>query len=205
MGSLKWVTCFILLVFPQKLKTCKVGVPGTKSWRSWSWIVRQLRYWWVLLPNTTPPGWNFCLLALVSLSQCHVWLGGPQGSFFLCAVFGTKNCSNCPYTCLTKSQILQTLFAGDLWTTRLVFQRCRGCKQNGNPHATTLGRDGCGPPVCGLLCLLQNNRKSFRGSHLSNTTCLTHVFFKCGDWCSKLRWSLTRRNTHKTNEAVLDK
>ena len=44
-----------------------------------------------------------------------------------------------------------------------------------------------------------------RGNNLSNTTCLTQAFFKRGEECSKLRWSLTRRNTHKTNEAVVDK
>ena len=45
----------------------------------------------------------------------------------------------------------------------------------------------------------------FRGNHLSNTTCLTRVLFKRGGEYSKSRWSLTRRNTHQTNEAVWDK
>ena len=45
-------------------------------------------------------------------------IGEPQGSFFLCAVVGTKNCSNCPKRYLAKSQSLRILFAGDLWPTQ---------------------------------------------------------------------------------------
>ena len=45
----------------------------------------------------------------------------------------------------------------------------------------------------------------FRGNHSSITTCLTQAFFKSGGQCGKFLLSLTRRNTHKTNEAVLDK
>ena len=37
---------------------------------------------------------------------------------------------------------------------------------------------------------------------MSNATCLTHVFFKLGKEGSTLWCSLTRRKTHKTNEAV---
>ena len=44
-----------------------------------------------------------------------------------------------------------------------------------------------------------------RGNHLSNTTCRTQVFFKSGEECGKAWWSLTRRTTHKTSEAALDK
>ena len=45
-----------------------------------------------------------------------------------------------------------------------------------------------------------------RGSHLSNTTCLTHVFFNHGESDNSILWSsLTRRNTHKANEAALDR
>ena len=46
------------------------------------------------------------------------------------------------------------------------------------------------------------------GMHLSKTTltaCLTLAFFNSGEQCSKLWQSLTRRNTDKTNEAVLDR
>ena len=44
----------------------------------------------------------------------------------------------------------------------------------------------------------------FMGSHLSNTACLPHAFFKSGEWCGNLWWFLTRRRTRKTNETVLD-
>ena len=40
------------------------------------------------------------------------------------------------------------------------------------------------------------------GSRLSNATCLTQVLFKRGEAVCNLWWSLTRRNTHKTNEAA---
>ena len=43
---------------------------------------------------------------------------GPLGSFFLFAVFGTDTCSNPGQSGLTKSQILQILFAGDLRPTQ---------------------------------------------------------------------------------------
>ena len=46
---------------------------------------------------------------------------------------------------------------------------------------------------------------TFGGNHLSDTTCLTQALFKRGEECSKVWCSLTRRNTHKTNEAALDK
>ena len=36
-----------------------------------------------------------------------------------------------------------------------------------------------------VSCRLQN-RPYIRGNHLSNTTCLTQVFFKSGEWCSEL-------------------
>ena len=45
-------------------------------------------------------------------------LGGPQESFFLCAVSGTGDCTPRPSKCLTKHNILQILFAGDLWPTQ---------------------------------------------------------------------------------------
>ena len=47
------------------------------------------------------------------------------------------------------------------------------------------------------------NLTCFMGNHLSNTTCLTHDFFKCGKSFGEL--FLTRRNTCKTNDTVLDK
>ena len=50
--------------------------------------------------------------------------------------------------------------------------------------------------------LLRESSIDSRGNHLSNTTCLTRVFFKSGESCGKLWWSLTRRKTHNTNEAV---
>ena len=40
---------------------------------------------------------------------------------------------------------------------------------------------------------------------LSNTACLPQVFFKGVESCGQSWWSLTRRNTHDTNEAALDK
>ena len=43
------------------------------------------------------------------------------------------------------------------------------------------------------------------GNRLSNATCLTQVFCNCGKECGTLWCSLTRRNTHKTKEAALDK
>ena len=45
----------------------------------------------------------------------------------------------------------------------------------------------------------------FRGNHLSNATDLTQAFFKAGESYGKIRRSLTRQNTRKTNEAALDK
>ena len=38
---------------------------------------------------------------------------------------------------------------------------------------------------------------TLRGSHLSNTTCLTHVLFKSGEECSTGWCSWTRRKAHK--------
>ena len=37
-----------------------------------------------------------------------------------------------------------------------------------------------------------------QGNHLCKTTRLPKVFFESGEECSKLWWSLTRRNTHST-------
>ena len=54
------------------------------------------------------------------------------------------------------------------------------------------------PPLLGPHLSLPEN-------HLSNTTCLTQVVFKSDEYFNKLWWSLTRRNTHKTNEAALDR
>ena len=51
---------------------------------------------------------------------------------------------------------------------------------------------------------VRERRATVAGSHLSNTTRLTHVFFESGGLCSRLRWSLTRRSTHKTGEAALE-
>ena len=56
--------------------------------------------------------------------------------------------------------------------------------------------------ICVYVCVYVYK---FRGNHLSNTTCLRLVFFKNGELCSNLWRSLTRRNTHTTNEAALDK
>ena len=61
------------------------------------------------------------------------------------------------------------------------------------------------PPPAGRppLCFPQGNS--------GGTTCLAliiwliQVFFKSGEQCSKLWWSLRLRKTHKTNEAELDK
>ena len=58
--------------------------------------------------------------------------------------------------------------------------------------------DTCSDHVPGLL-------QGKRGNHLSNTTCVTQVFFKCGRSWNKLRWSSKRRNKHETNEAALDR
>ena len=58
-----------------------------------------------------------------TLSHTHLTpLGGPLGSFFLSAVVGTNACSNSGQSGLTKSEILQILFAEDRW-----FQRPDGC------------------------------------------------------------------------------
>ena len=43
-----------------------------------------------------------------------------------------------------------------------------------------------------------------KGNHFSDATCLTCIFFS-GESCSKLWRSLTRRRTHKSSEAVLDR
>ena len=48
-------------------------------------------------------------------------------------------------------------------------------------------------------------RRSIRGSHSSNTTCLTQVFFKSGKYLYELWRSLTLQTAHTANEAVLDK
>ena len=45
--------------------------------------------------------------------------------------------------------------------------------------------------------------ESFRGNHLSNTTCLTRCFFKRDEQCSTVWCSLTRRNTQKNQHAQL--
>ena len=45
----------------------------------------------------------------------------------------------------------------------------------------------------------------FRGSHSSNTSCLTQVFFNSCESCGKSWGSLTRQHTHRTSEAALDK
>ena len=45
----------------------------------------------------------------------------------------------------------------------------------------------------------------FRRNRLSSTICLAQAFFNGGEECSRLWRSLTRPNTHKTNEAALDK
>ena len=51
----------------------------------------------------------------------------------------------------------------------------------------------------------QESPGGLRGNHLSNTTCLTQVFFKCCEWFGKLGCSLTLQTAHKTNRAILDK
>ena len=40
----------------------------------------------------------------------------------------------------------------------------------------------------GMLVSSIKQHASIRGSHLSNTTCLTHVFFKSGESYSKFNW-----------------
>ena len=45
----------------------------------------------------------------------------------------------------------------------------------------------------------------FRGSHLSNTSYLTHAFFKRGKQFGKLWWSLMRRTTAGRSWACLDR
>ena len=53
---------------------------------------------------------------------------------------------------------------------------------------------------------LPSKLEAIRGNYLSNTTCVTQMFFKGGDYLfGKLWWSLTRQNAHQTHEAVLDK
>ena len=52
---------------------------------------------------------------------------------------------------------------------------------------------------------LETKLEELRGNHLSNTTCLTQVFFKRGKSGSESWRSLTRQSTKWTNEAVLDK
>ena len=47
---------------------------------------------------------------------------------------------------------------------------------------------------------------SFGGNHLSNTTCLTQFVFNSGEHIMmRIMVVLDTTNTHKTNEAVLDK
>ena len=55
----------------------------------------------------------------------------------------------------------------------------------------------------GVLRGARVRRLVLSGSHLSNATCLTQVFFKSGEECSKLRWFSTRQKAHKTNEACI--
>ena len=69
---------------------------------------------------------------------------GTLGSYghrdpFSFAVFGTKHCSNCPQQYLTKSQVLQILFAGDLRPTQME----RLNLDNGEKIASVLSDDGC--------------------------------------------------------------
>ena len=59
------------------------------------------------------------------------------------------------------------------------------------------------PHVVDLTQALQDPGQAVRGSHLSNTTCLTQV-------CVLQKWRImqlimSRQNTHKMNEAALDK
>ena len=70
----------------------------------------------------------------------------------------------------------------------------------GNPRVNRRQRKGCFKPIHKAT----NKTLRIRGNHLSNTTCLTHVFFKSGEYNSKVWWSFTRRNAHQTNEAALD-
>ena len=51
---------------------------------------------------------------------------------------------------------------------------------------------------------IAQSSREFRGNHLSNATCLTHVSFKSDESCSNVWWSLTRRKEYQTNEAILD-
>ena len=60
-----------------------------------------------------------CALLSTPSPTSNMYLGGPQGSFLLCAIFGAAACSSPPKQHLTESKILQILFAGDLWPTQL--------------------------------------------------------------------------------------
>ena len=60
------------------------------------------------------------------------------------------------------------------------------------------------PRTCGPRTPSTRPAAQIRGSHLSNATCLTQVFFKCGEYYSKICRSVTRQNAHKTNATVLD-
>ena len=65
---------------------------------------------------------------------------------------------------------------------------------------------GCNIARCVLCVMFSAYGITFvRGQHLSNTTCLTRVFFKSGESCGNSWGSLTRRSTRKTSEDVLDK
>ena len=67
-----------------------------------------------------------CLSSTESYKQ--MILGGPLGCLFLSAVFGARNCSICVLSSgqsrLTKSKVLQILFAGDLWPTQDINTSC---------------------------------------------------------------------------------
>ena len=65
------------------------------------------------------------------------------------------------------------------------------------------------PRLCSSDCRPRDQADSSQrqqqsgGSHLSNTTCLTQVFFKSREEYDRLWRSSTRRSTHKTNEACI--
>ena len=55
------------------------------------------------------------------------------------------------------------------------------------------------------VCMYSVSSTLFRGNHLSNTTCLTQVFFKRCERFGELWRSSTRGKTHKANQAAIDK
>ena len=87
-----------------------------------------------------------------------------------------------------------------------------GPRSGGAPRAA--GRACAGPgrsrgaDVRGAPCAARPRARAAlgaQGDHLSKATCPTLVFFRRCESCGRLWLSLTRRNTHKTKEAALDR